>query len=244
MLLLLHSGVCALTVGGGVAGAVQSDAKWRLRFASAGAGSPCASRRPRARPGAAHAATDPAQGRSAPPGRARRPAGGSAGTRRAGRARLPTAAMSEPVGRPPEAPRRSGRAAAGERVGDLADHDGGERRAGRRERASVRSGTVARPPAGGEQARDERRHLDHRLGRAEHAEDPERQRPCSAGARRGGGGRARRVGSSAPSARAGRMSVPMSRARICSTPSASGNRPPDSAQTTNGVSSATLSVRW
>ena len=36
----------------------------------------------------------------------------------------------------------------------------------------------------------------------------------------------------------------MSSASTCSTPMASGNRPPDRAQTTNGASSATLSVRW
>ena len=52
------------------------------------------------------------------------------------------------------------------------------------------------------------------------------------------------LGGSAPSATADRVSVPMSRARICRTPSASGKRPPDSTHTTNGVSSATLSVRW
>lgn len=49
---------------------------------------------------------------------------------------------------------------------------------------------------------------------------------------------------SAPNATADKVSVPMSSARICSTPSANGNRPPDTIHTTNGISSATLSVRW
>ena len=40
------------------------------------------------------------------------------------------------------------------------------------------------------------------------------------------------------------MSVPMSRASTCKTPRASGIWPADRAHTTNGVSSATLSVRW
>ncbi len=53
-----------------------------------------------------------------------------------------------------------------------------------------------------------------------------------------------RAGGSAPSATAERVSVQRSIARICRTPRASGNRPPDSAHTTKGVSSATLSVRW
>ena len=50
-------------------------------------------------------------------------------------------------------------------------------------------------------------------------------------------------GGSAPSANAGNRSVPMSKARTCNTVSNSGMAPPESAQITNGASSATLSVR-
>ena len=49
---------------------------------------------------------------------------------------------------------------------------------------------------------------------------------------------------SAPRATAFMRSVPMSSASICRTESMSGIVPPDSAQTTKGASSATLSVRW
>ena len=62
--------------------------------------------------------------------------------------------------------------------------------------------------------------------------------------RTGGPSRMCLAGGSAPSATADRVSVPRSSAMICRTPSARGNWPPESAQTTNGVSSATLSVRW
>jgi hypothetical protein len=54
----------------------------------------------------------------------------------------------------------------------------------------------------------------------------------------------RGLAGSAPSASAGSRSVPISRARICRTPSASGSLPPVTAQAANGTSSATLSVRW
>ena len=59
------------------------------------------------------------------------------------------------------------------------------------------------------------------------------------------GGPSRRwaAGGSAPRATADSVSVPTSRARICNTPRARGKRPPESAHTRNGVSSATLSVR-
>ena len=49
---------------------------------------------------------------------------------------------------------------------------------------------------------------------------------------------------SAPSASAGNRSVPMSSASTCSTEIISGIAPAESAHSTNGASSATLSVRW
>ena len=154
-------------------------------------------------------------------------------------------AEQQPVRRPAE--RHAGRTVLrqAKALASLAEHDGGERGAGRGEqRGPLGNGSPGRQPAATSDD-EERRHLDDGLDRAEHAERAaEQTRGRAGGAGSGGCSSTCAAGGSAPSASAGSMSVPMSRASICSTPSASGKRPPDSAQTTNGVSSATLSVRW
>ena len=143
----------------------------------------------------------------------------------------------QPVGRPAERAGPTGRAAAGEGVGGLGEHHGHERRAGRGRERRARRGTASpgRHPAATKRDDEGAPSEQRRLGRAEDAEGPAEDGAVEQPARHGRAGRARGGrGGSAPRATAESVSVPMSRARICSTPSASGNRPPDSAQTTNG----------
>ena len=172
-----------------------------------------------------------------------------AGTNRASKENpspTPTADRQQPVGRPAERTRPARRAAAGEGVGGLADDHRHERRTGcgRQRRGPSGNGSPGRQPAATKRD-EEGDHRQRRLDRAEHAERPAEHGAVEQPARTRAGGRARGGPAARPRARRPRsVSVPMSRARICSTPSASGKRPPDSAHTTNGVSSATLSVRW
>ena len=138
------------------------------------------------------------------------------------------------------------RAATGERRRQLADDDGGERGAGGGEQHVAGRSRVAGPPAARRRARRRRRPSTTAASVGPSTPNARRRSArsmrCAAHAAAASSGSG--VGGSAPSASAGSRSVPMSRARICSTPRASGKRPPESAQTTNGVSSATLSVRW
>ncbi len=128
-------------------------------------------------------------------------------------------------------------------VGELAEHDRGEGGAGRRGQQGRGRGAPHRHPPANSTAVNAPSDSTASAGpstpnarpsTAPSIKSPDRAGPpwcAGSGARR----RARGPGS---------RSVPMSRARTCSTPRASGSCPPDSAQTTNGVSSATLSVRW
>ncbi len=148
----------------------------------------------------------------------------------------------DPVARPSELSGTKGGAPAREGGRHLPEHHGKNAAP-----EAARSGSVGealtRPPSGDQVREEEGGHRHQGLRRAEDPEDPGEQ-GRSRRWRRGGGPSITRVpGGSAPSASAGSRSVPMSRHSTCSTVSASGMRPPDSAHTTNGVSSATLSVR-
>ena len=81
------------------------------------------------------------------------------------------------VGRPADAPWRRHGAPAGEGVGSLAEHDGGERGARRGEQGRPAGEGVARAPPGGQEHGEERGHLDRRFHRAQHAERPGEEPP-------------------------------------------------------------------
>ena len=100
-------------------------------------------------------------------------------------------------------------------------------------------------PSSSRRREDERESAERheRLRRTEHGQRPDEERAINQLADRPAVHEALR-GGSAPRARAGSMSVPMSSASTCSTPMARGKLPPVIAHTANGVSSATLSVRW
>ena len=102
-----------------------------------------------------------------------------------------------------------------------------------------------RTPSESEQRGEERYHLDDRFGGTRHRECSDRRVRVEQTDPEHGvvDVSAPATGGSAPSATAGRCRSPMSRQHLQHA-ECEREAPPDSAHTTNGVSSATLSVRW